>query len=304
MTIPDFQTIMLPLMRILEDGQEHSLSEVIDTLANQFGLSSEERKELLASGAQAKFDNRVGWARTYLKKAELLNSTGRGKFRITQRGLDVLKSKPTEMNTHFLKRFSEFLEFQGASRRKGHDQSEPDVDESNQTPEEVLEASYQNLRGKLAQDLLAQIKICSPRFFEKLVVDLLLAMGYGGSRQDAGQAVGQTGDDGIDGVIKEDRLGLDTVYIQAKRWDNIVGRPIVQAFAGSLEGYRARKGILITTSDFSKEAKEYVNRIEKKIVLIGGEQLAEFMIDYGIGVNEVVRYPIKRIDLDYFADGD
>ena len=304
MAIPDFQSILLPFMRILEDEEEHSLSEVIDTLAGQFELSSEERKELLPSGAQARFDNRVGWARTYLKKAKLLESTGRGKFVITQRGLEVVKSNPTGIDITFLKRYPEFVEFQTMSRRKEQGQPDTVLDELSQTPEEVLETAYQNLRDKLAQELLAQVKSCSPRFFERLVIDLLLAMGYGGSRQDAGQAVGQTADDGIDGVIKEDRLGLDTVYIQAKRWNNVVGRPIVQAFAGSLEGYRARKGILITTSDFSKEALEYVNRIEKRIVLIGGQELAGLMIDYGVGVSEVASYSVKRVDLDYFAGAE
>jgi restriction system protein len=172
-----------------------------------------------------------------------------------------------------------------------------------QTPEETLESSYQNLRSKTAQDLLERVMACSPRFFEQLVVDLLVAMGYGGSRKDAGQAVGQSGDGGVDGIIKEDRLGLDVVHIQAKRWKDTVGRPTVQAFAGSLEGYRARKGVLITTSQFSQEAKSYVTNIEKKIVLIDGEQLTQLMLDYGIGVSEIATYTVKQIDLDYFADG-
>ncbi|MBC6937830.1 MAG: hypothetical protein DWB42_18655 [Chloroflexi bacterium] len=174
--------------------------------------------------------------------------------------------------------------------------------ERTNTPEEILEASYQDLRTDLAKELLERVKACSPRFFEKLVVDLLLAMGYGGSRKDAGAAIGQSGDGGIDGIIKEDRLGLDIVYVQAKRWDGTVGRPVVQAFAGSLEGFRARKGVFITTSTFSKDAREYVERIEKKIVLIDGEQLAQFMIDYGIGVTEVATYTVKKADQDYFGE--
>lgn len=299
MAIPDYQSLMLPLLKLAQDGQDHSLSESIDTLAPEFRLTGEERKELLSSGRQAKFDNRVGWARTYLKKAGLLESTGRAKFRITERGLEVLRHSPTRIDVRFLMQYPEFAEFQNRPsqsvvQQNGHGE------EPAQTPEELLEANYQNLRQDLSQELLERIMSCSPQFFETLVVDLLVAMGYGGSRKDAGQAVGQSGDGGIDGIIKEDKLGLDIVYIQAKRWEGTVGRQVVQAFAGSLEGQRARKGVLITTSQFSQGAKEYVNRIEKKIVLIDGEQLAQLMIDHGIGVTQVASYVVSRVDLDYF----
>lgn len=301
MAVPDYQSIMLPLLRISADGKEHRLSEVIETLAGQFNLTDQERKELLPSGRQAKFDNRVGWARTYMKKAGLLESTGRGKLRITQRGIDVLKSNPENINSNYLKRFPEFLEFQNLSR-PDKKPDEENGNEPDQTPEETLESSYQALRAELAQELLVKIKKCSPKFFEKLVVDLLVAMGYGGSRNDAGQAVGQSGDGGIDGIIKEDKLGLDAVYIQAKRWEGTVGRPVIQAFAGSLEGHRARKGVVITTSQFSQDAREYIKMIEKKIVLIDGKQLMQLLIDYEIGVAEVTSYTVKKIDLDYFGD--
>lgn len=299
MTIPDYQSLMLPLLKLAQDGQDHSLGEAINTLALEFRLTSEERKELLSSGRQAKFDNRVGWARTYLKKAGLLESVGRGRFRITGRGFEVLRHNPTRIDVRFLMQYPEFAEFQNRPsqsviKQNGHDE------EPTQTPEELLEANYQNLRQDLAQELLERIMSCSPQFFETLVVDLLVAMGYGGSRKDAGQAVGQSGDGGIDGIIKEDKLGLDIVYIQAKRWEGTVGRQVVQAFAGSLEGQRARKGVLITTSQFSQGAKEYVNRIEKKIVLIDGEQLAQLMIDHGIGVTQITSYVVSRVDLDYF----
>ena len=300
MAIPDFQTLMLPFLRAIGDGQEHSLSELIETLAREFKLTEGERKELLPSGRQAKFDNRVGWARTYLKKAGLLESTGRGRFRVTERGLGLLRTQPSRIDAKFLLQFPEYAEF----RRLVLPIDKPDEkdDEQAQTPEEVLESSYQDLRRKLAQELIERIKECSPRFFENLVVDLLVRMGYGGSRRDAGQAVGQSGDGGIDGMIKEDKLGLDAIYIQAKRWEGTVGRPLVQAFAGSLDGQRSRKGIFITTSQFSQDAKEYVNRIEKKIVLIDGEQLAQFMIDHGIGVTELVSYTVKKVDQDYFSE--
>lgn len=295
MAVPDFQSLMLPLLKIAGDGREHRLSEAIEALAVQFRLSEDDRRELLPSARQAKFDNRVGWARRYVKKAGLLESTERGKFRITERGLEVLRGNPASIDVKFLMQFPEFVEFRSVKQRGENE-------EATETPEEALELGYQNLRRNLAEDLLERMKSCSPRFFEKLVVDLLVEMGYGGSRKDAGQAVGQSGDGGIDGIIKEDKLGLDVVYIQAKRWEATVGRPTVQAFAGSLEGQRARKGVLITTSQFSPDAKDYVTRIEKKIVLIDGEQLAQLMIDHGVGVTEVVSYPVKKVDIDYFGD--
>jgi restriction system protein len=300
MLVPGFQNFMLPLLEVVKDGKDYSQDDVIDALASKVNLPEEARNEILPSGMQTRFENRVGWARTHLKKAGLVESTGRGRFRISQRGLDVLKGKPTTIDIKFLMQFPEFVEFRNVSKQENkQDERE---DESNQTPEEILESSYQNLRQDLAHDLLERVKKCSPRFFERLVVDLLVAMGYGGSRKDAGQAIGQSGDGGIDGIIKEDKLGLDAVYIQAKRWDATVGRPIVQAFAGSLEGQRARKGVFITTSQFSQDAKDYVSRIEKKIVLIDGEELTQLMIDHNIGVNEVASYTVKKIDLDYFGD--
>lgn len=302
MAIPDYQSLMLPLLKLAADGQEHRLSDVTEVLANQFALTKEERQERLPSGTQARFDNRVGWARTYLVKAGLLEGTARGKFRITQRGLKVLQENPSDMNVRYLRRFPEFIEF---SRSTAPDVGglEPEEERHERTPEEVLESSYLELRRSLVDELLERLKRCSSKFFERLVVELIVAMGYGGSMEDAGRAIGQSGDDGVDGIIKEDRLGLDVIYLQAKRWEGTVGRPVVQAFAGSLEGLRARKGILITTSRFSPDAKEYVTRIEKKIVLIDGEQLANLMIDHDVGVTEAARYVIKRIDHDYFEEG-
>ncbi|MBC7265128.1 MAG: restriction endonuclease [Chloroflexi bacterium] len=298
MAIPDYQSIMLPLLRFLGDKQEHSLREAIDKLADHFELSAGERRELLSSGQQAVFDNRVGWARTYMKKALLVEYTRRGYFRITNRGLNVLSQNPPTIDAKFLNQFEEFREFRAIRKEKpDREEYEPE-----KTPEEVLESAYQNLRNHLAADLLQQIKTCPPSLFEKIVVDLLVKMGYGGSRQDAGKAIGQTGDEGIDGIIKEDRLGLDVIYIQAKRWENTVGRPEIQKFAGALQGQRARKGIFITTSSFSRDAHEYASRIDSKIVLIDGEQLAQFMIDHDIGVTPVSNYEIKRIDLDYFTE--
>lgn len=300
MAVPDYQTLMLPVLQVAGDGQEHVIGETVEIIASNFGLTDADRNELLPSGRQFRFDNRVHWARSYLKQAALLESTGRGKFRITQRGLEVLESNPAYINVKYLDQFPEFREFKSRSSRSQIPQEIEE--EAVHTPEEILEESYQSLRDELAQELISRVMACSPRFFERLVVDLLVAMGYGGSRRDAGERIGQSGDGGVDGIIKEDRLGLDVVYIQAKRWEGTVGRPVVQGFAGSLEGFRARKGVLITTSSFTKDAKDYVDRIEKKIVLIDGEQLAQYMIDYGIGVAEVATYTVKKADLDYFGE--
>jgi restriction system protein len=224
--------------------------------------------------------------------------------RLTQRGLDALKSG-TAVNNQYLKQFAEFREFTAAGGEQPGPQPGPQPPiptGEEQTPEEQIEAGYLRHRDGLASEVLARLRKCSPGFFEQVVVDLLVAMGYGGSRQDAGRAVGGSGDGGIDGIIKEDRLGLDAVYVQAKRWEASVGRPVVQAFAGSLEGHRARKGVLITTSDFTTDALDYVTRIEKRIVLVNGTQLADLLIEHGIGVTNIVAYTLKRIDSDYFDE--
>jgi restriction system protein len=307
--IPDYQKAMLPVLKLAADGGEHPLSELVDATAKHFALTEADRNEMLPSGTQAKLTNRVSWARTYLLKAGLLTSPRRGMSVITERGLKALRSSAQEVNNKYLEQFQEFLAFKNAGRKEsasGTGASHPPLEQvaeiQGQTPQEAIENSYQLLRSELAQNLLSQIMECSPKFFEKLVVDLLVAMGYGGSRKYAGQAIGGSGDEGIDGIIKEDRLGLDAIYVQAKRWKATVGRPIIQAFAGSLEGHRARKGVFITTSDFSKEAREYVDKIEKKIILIDGQQLAGLSIDFGIGVAEVTSYTLKRLDLDFFDE--
>lgn len=299
MPIPDLFSITLPLLRELSDGQEHSLNSLIDTLAVECQLTEEEKNEMLPSGNQQRFRNRVGWARAELVMGGLVEITGWGKVRITERGKSILQSPPQRIDRKFLRQFPEYT----AKFNKQETKQPEKEEETDQTPLESIEASYQSIRRELARELIERIKSCSPRFFEQLVVDLLVAMGYGGSRSDAGQAVGQSGDGGIDGIIKEDKLGLDAVYIQAKRWESSVGRPVVQAFAGSLEGRRARKGVLITTSSFTQDAKQYVQIIEKRIVLIDGEELAQLMIDYGVGVTEVASYIIKKMDIDYFGEG-
>lgn len=302
MGVPDYQSIMLPLLRYVADGEVHTLREVTDHIAEHFELTPDERRELLPSGSQPTLNNRVSWARTYLAKAGLLEKTGRARFRITERGKAVLRENPPRVDCDLLMRFPEFVDFRTRSQPKpGRRPTEGRTTEE-ETPEAVLEASYMELRNALAEELLERVRNSDPSFFEQLVVDLLVAMGYGGSRADAGKAVGGSGDGGIDGIIKEDRLGLDTVYIQAKRWESNVGRPAVQTFAGSLEGHRARKGVMITTSSFSPDAKRYVENIEKKIVLIEGEQLAQLMIDHNVGVTETVKYVLKQVDSDYFGE--
>ena len=300
MPIPDYQSIMLPLLRFAADQKEHTSSEAVEALAQEFGLTDQELQELLPSGQQPTFTNRLNWAKTYLKKACLLGSNKRGSFQITKRGLDVLKENPERIDASFLKRFPEFIEFVGHKKDKQITPA-PDLNDQ-ETPEEMIEAAYQKVRQGLAVELLQTIKTCTPAFFERLVIDLLVKMGYGGTRKDAGQAIGKTGDGGIDGIIKEDRLGLDVVYVQAKRWDNIVSRPEIQKFAGALQGQRAKKGIFLTTSSFTKDAREYVSMIESKIVLIDGDVLAQLMIDFNIGVTAVASYELKRVDSDYFTE--
>ena len=272
-------------------------------LASNFRLTDEELQELLPSGKQATFVNRVGWAATYLKKAGLLESTKRGYVKLTERGANVLAQSPAAINVRYLKQFPEFIEFQAArSEQENGARTDSDATDS-LTPEESLEIEYQKIRENLATQLLDRIKQSSPNFFERLVVELLVKMGYGGSRSDAGRAVGRSGDGGIDGIIKEYRIWLDVIYIQTKRWDeNAVGRPDVQQFAGALQGQRASKGIFLTTSKFTNEAQEYVSRIGSKIVLINGEQLAQLMIDHNVGVSVSTSYEIKRIDSDYFSE--
>lgn len=299
MSIPGFQDLMLPFMEYVADGKEHSLREIIEYLAKKLGLSEAEQKELLPSGKQAVFNNRVGWTRTYLKKAGLIEATKKAHFIITSQGLECLQEKPVEINVRFLKKYPEFIEFH--NHKKGEENTDVDLlDET--SPEEALEMSYQKIRQDLALELLEAVKKCTPGFFEKLVVELLVNMGYGGSRKDAGEAIGQSGDEGIDGIIKEDRLGLDIIYIQAKRWQGTVGRPEIQKFAGALLGKSAKKGIFLTTSGFSKEAIDYATAIESKIVLIDGEKLSSLMFDFGVGVSQVATYEIKRIDSDYFME--
>jgi restriction system protein len=297
--VPTFQEVMLPLLKLAADGAEHTFSTAVNQLATEFGLSEADQEELLPSGNQPRFANRVGWARTYLKAAGLLEMPARGVFKITNEGANVLAENPPAITMKFLERFPGYIEFRTP---KGRDSGTPDELDDQATPEEQLQAGYDAIRETLASELLDRIKKASPKFFEHLVVDLLVQMGYGGSRENAGRAVGQTGDGGVDGLINEDRLGLDVVYIQAKRWQGTVGRPEIQKFTGSLEGLRARNGVFITTSTFSPDACDYVQKIEKRVVLIDGRQLADLMIDTGVGVTPIAVLRIQKVDEDFFDD--
>ena len=302
MPIPDYQTIMLPLLQSVADGAEYSTRTAVERLALAFNLTQEELTELLPSGQQTIFANRVAWARTYLKKAGLVDSPRRGLFQITERGLSVLKAPPKGINIKFLSQYPEFKEFRGASKSSDALSIDAPSQAELQTPEENLEQAHQRIRLELVDEILQKILSCSPAFFEHLVVELLVKMGYGGSRQDAGERVGQSGDGGIDGIIKEDRLGLDTIYIQAKRWQGSVGRPEIQKFVGALSGQRAKKGVFITTSRFTADAIEYASLIETKVVLMDGEKLASLMMDFDVGVSTQATYVIKKVDSDYFDE--
>ncbi len=303
MAVPDFQSLMLPLLRIAADGLEHSVAEARDTLAAEFKLSAAEREEPLPSGRQSKFSNRVAWARSYLQQAGLLLAPRRGHFQISERGRGVLKAPPQRIDIKFLEQYPEFVEFRTPKADHSSTQTPAPAEEIEpETPEEALEAAHHKMRLGLASELLGRVKAGSPLFFERLVVELLLKMGYGGSRRDAGQAIGRSGDEGIDGVISEDRLGLDVVYLQAKKWDGTVGRPEIQRFVGALHGKRAKKGVFITTGTFSSEAIAYVEHIDPKVVLIHGRRLAELMMDFDLGVNTAATYSVKRVDSDYFDE--
>jgi restriction system protein len=302
MSIPDFQSLMLPLLKFCADGAEHTKRDAVPALAKLYQLSDSELAELLPTGRQGKFDNRVGWAKSYLKQAVLLEITGRGVFRITQRGHSVLAENPSRIDMKFLERFPEYQAFKSVIRPKGSSVVDDEQVAAQVTPEELLESGYRQFRSSLATDLLKQVKDASPAFFEQLVVDLLLRMGYGGSAEDAGQVVGKSGDGGIDGIIKEDRLGLDVIYIQAKRWENDVGRREIQQFVGALAGHKANKGVFITTSNFNKNAREYALQVTNKVVLIDGPMLVDLMIDFDLGVSIKDIYKIKRIDSDYFLE--
>jgi restriction system protein len=304
MPVPDFQSMFQPMLQYLSDGKQRELREIIDNLSQHFGLTEEDRSIRIPSG-KSSFINRVHWAKTHLSKAGLIEMPTRGIVRISHEGLKVLAEKPLKLNNTFLKRYESFREFTSSTlpRESVSIDSSPIVVEAAMTPQESIETSYQTLRHATGDDLLDRLKKCSPAFFETVVVRLLQALGYGAT----GEALvtGRSGDAGIDGIIKEDKLGLDVVCVQAKRWEGTVGRPVIQAFVGSMDFVRARKGVVITTSGFSREATEYIERIEgKKVVLIDGSTLAELMIEYDVGVTTTKTYALKEVSNDFFDDDE
>jgi restriction system protein len=308
MPIPTYQEVMLPFLRQLGDGQILQISSLMAQLTEVFALTEEERQQMLPSGKTTTFRSRVGWAKTYLKMSGLIENEGRGSYRITARGREVLNEPPAMIDNLYLRRFPEFVQWYDASRNQGgSEERQPaaanntDIDEK--TPDEALFDSYSQIRRNLEAEVLEIVKAASPLFFEKLVVDLLVRMGYGGNFQEAASRLTRrSGDEGIDGIINEDRLGLDVIYVQAKRWEGTVSRPEIQKFAGALQGKRAKKGVFITTSDFSREAKDYADFIDTKIVLINGHELAGLMIDFNVGVSIDRIFELKKVDSDYFVE--
>jgi restriction system protein len=300
MPIPQFKYFIKELLLHLKDGKEHTMKEVEAALAAKFSLSESQLSQTTPSGRMTIFSNRVGWAKTYLKKAGLIDAPKKALFKITQDGQKVLAQNPEIIDPKFLEKFTSFREFQYGS---GEEVVEEESKASENTPEETMEVGYQSIVKELQNELLVNLKSQPPSFFERLVIDLLLKMGYGGYRKDAGQSTGGAGDEGIDGIINEDKLGLDTIYIQAKRWeDSVVGRPEIQKFVGALGGKHSRKGIFITTSKFTKDALDYVKGLDVKVILIDGDQLAKLMADYNVGVQVIASYEIKKIDSDYFPE--
>lgn len=302
MSSPTFEDYIDPLLRLVADAGPVKKRDYEDRLADVMELGETERSEMIPSGKSQKFRHRIGWAATHLRKAKLVASPVKATLQITPRGIEVLNDSPSRVDVEYLKRFPEHLEF--VSHKRGKKTINPDPGKTTPTdpPLERLEDAFAEYQDTLASDLLEQIMLAPPDFFEQLVVEVLVAMGYGGTLQDAGQAIGKSGDGGIDGVIKEDRLGLDSIFIQAKRWTNNVQTPEIQKFAGALLGRGANRGVFITASDFSPGARAYVNQIQTKIVLINGQELADLMIEYGVGVIDEQTYRVKRIDPEYFGE--
>jgi restriction system protein len=296
MPIPSYEEMMLPLLMFSGDKKVHTNYETLVHIIKKYQISDEESQILIPSGGETVVSNRAGWARTYLRKAGLLKSPERAKIQITEAGEKVLQENPLEITDKYLLQLPSFQEFQKRHRGEGGEPISP----KGKTPLELLEDNYVTLRNDLADELISNILNCSPEFFENLVVKLLVGMGYGGSITEAGKTVGKSGDGGIDGVIKEDKLGLDIVFIQAKRWEGVVGANAIRNFVGALAGQKANKGVFITTSNFTKDALQFVQQIQQKVILIDGQQLAQLMIDYDIGVSLEKSYQVKRVDHDFF----
>ena len=301
MAIPDYASLMLPILEFLSDKQERKTSGIVSYVANRFNLSEDDMRILIPSGRAKLISNRVGWACTYLRKAGLISSRQRGMNRIADDGQNVISQKPEKIDSAFLSQFEKFQEFRHETSNKAENQA-ISLDTTNEkTPEEIIGAQSEIIHNSIRKDLLDQIGVMEPDSFEQLVVDLLIAMGYGGTAEDAGRAIGKTNDGGIDGVIKEDVLGLDTIYIQAKRWKNTIPVKEVRDFAGALLSKRSNKGVFITTSSFPSSAQDFVSSIDRKIILIDGERLANLVIKFSLGVTTRQTIELKEIDSDYFT---
>ena len=303
MAVTDFQSLMLPLLRLAGDGMDHTFKDAVEAIAIEFSLTPEERNELLPSSSRTTlFYNRLAWAKTHMTMAGLLQAPRRGVFCITQRGRELLVSQLARIDMKTLQQFPEYERARRGDVQASVEPAMPAVAFNELTPEESIERAHLSLRKDLARELLESIMQCSPAFFELLIIKLMIKMGYGGSREEAGKAVGRSGDGGIDGIINEDRLGLDAIYLQAKRWEGVIGRPEIMKFVGALAGQRATKGVFITTSWFTQDAKDYALSSQYKVVLIGGERLADLMIEHDLGVSVAATYQLKRIDSDFFSE--
>lgn len=303
MAVPDFQSLMLPLLRLAGDGMDHTFKDAVEAIAIEFSLTPEERNELLPSSSRTTlFYNRLAWAKTHMTMAGLLQAPRRGVFCITQRGRELLVSQLARIDMKTLQQFPEYERARRGDVQASVEPAMPAVAFNELTPEESIERAHLSLRKDLARELLESIMQCSPAFFELLIIKLMIKMGYGGSREEAGKAVGRSGDGGIDGIINEDRLGLDAIYLQAKRWEGVIGRPEIMKFVGALAGQRATKGVFITTSWVTQDAKDYALSSQYKVVLIDGERLADLMIEHDLGVSVAATYQLKRIDSDFFSE--
>lgn len=305
MSVPDYQLLMRPILKAIADGKECSLSICADRIAKDLNLTTQDMEELLPSARQTVLYNRVGWSKFYMSKAGLIEVTKRGFFKITERGITVLKSNPEKVDNTVLIKFKEFADWKQKSSETELDaKSSNDSEKTSKNPEELIERSHATLTAALRSEVLDNVLQLSPSFFERLIIDLLLAMGYGGGRLEMGKSLGKSGDGGVDGVIKEDELGLDLIYVQAKRYEpgNTIGRPAIQGFSGSLDGFNASKGIFVTTSTFAQTAVDYTEKVSKRIILIDGNRLADLMIKHNVGVRIKNVFEIKKIDEDYFVE--
>ncbi|MXP25689.1 restriction endonuclease [Altererythrobacter indicus] len=303
MAIPNYQQLMLPLLKIAAVG-ETRVPIAAEKIADDLGLSEEEREELLPSGTQRLLHNRIHWAKFYMSKAGLIDSPRRGVFLASAEGRNLLDRQPSEINVDLLKAYPAYAEFEAKMKRPDESDAEESEDliADTSTPEEQIDSAHRVLNNTLRSDLLNRILDQTPAFFERIIVELLVAMGYGGTHENAARGLGKSGDGGVDGVIDEDRLGLDRIYVQAKRYaaENLIGRPEIQGFVGSLVGLGASKGVFVTTSTFSRHAKDYANALQQRIILIDGQRLTELMIEFGVGVRVSRIVQVKRLDEDFF----